>query len=404
MKLTDEILKSWVMAPEGQFFDRKSARIAPKDLAAHLSAFANASGGMIVLGIENNGEISGVNDDQENNLRQAGMDFLELLPEFSADLVETDTGTRLLLITVQPSHNLIIKTKSGDAYLRVGDQSRKLSAAQLMELEYSKGTRSYETTIVEDAALQDLDYALVEDYAKQLEPVASEPLDLLRGRGLIRTVKGADRITVAGMLLFGKNPSQFLPSARVRFLRYEGINAGVGTAFNLVKDATLDKALPILLNEGKKLLESQMREFQHLSRDGVFTRIPEYPPFTWLEGLVNAVTHRDYSIQGDYIRIAMFDDRIEFSSPGALPNIVTISNIQYTRFSRNPMIARVLSDFGWVRELNEGVRRIFHDMQSFFLDPPTYEILNRNTVKLTLKNNIAARSIRRLETGMAAWT
>ena len=92
MKLTDEILKSWVIGPEGQFFDRKSARIAPKDLAAHLSAFANASGGMIVLGIENNGEISGVNDDQENSLRQAGMNFLELLPEFSADLVETDTG------------------------------------------------------------------------------------------------------------------------------------------------------------------------------------------------------------------------------------------------------------------------------------------------------------------------
>jgi len=93
----------------------------------------------------------------------------------------------------------------------------------------------------------------------------------------------------------------------------------------------------------------------------------------------------------------MFDDRIEFSSPGRLPSIVTVDNIQTTRFSRNPMIARVLSDFGWVRELNEGVKRIYTDMASFFLDPPCFSEPNGNTVLLVLKNNIAARSIRRLE-------
>jgi len=97
----------------------------------------------------------------------------------------------------------------------------------------------------------------------------------------------------------------------------------------------------------------------------------------------------------------MFDDRIEFSSPGRLPSIVTVDNIQTTRFSRNPMIARVLSDFGWVRELNEGVKRIYTDMESFFLDPPTFSEPNGNTVLLVLKNNIAARSMRRMATQKA---
>lgn len=92
----------------------------------------------------------------------------------------------------------------------------------------------------------------------------------------------------------------------------------------------------------------------------------------------------------------MFDDRIEFSSPGKLPSIVTIDNIQNTRFSRNPIIARVFSDFGWVRELNEGVKRIYTDMASYFLDPPLFSEPNNNTVLLVLKNNIAARSARRL--------
>ena len=401
--LPDTTLQKWRTETEGQFFDRKSARLAPKELAAHISAFANASGGTIVLGIENSGEVTGVNMDQENTLRQAGMDFLEILPEYRAEMLSTSNQTNLLVLTVQPSHNLIIKTKSGNAYLRVGDQSRKLSAAQLMELEYSRGTRSFENTIVDSATVQDLDTDLIADYARLMNPVVSEPLELLRGRGLIRETDGKQSITVAGILLFAKNPTQFLPGARVRFLRYEGKRAGVGTGINIVKDITLDKALPELLKEGQALLESQMREFQHLSREGLFVRIPEYPPFTWLEGLVNAVTHRDYSIQGDYIRVSMFDDRLEFSSPGSLPSIVTVENIQNTRFSRNPMIARVLCDFGWVRELNEGVKRIYQDMQAYFLDPPVYQVLNRNTVLLTLKNNIAARSIRRLESGTAAW-
>ncbi|MPN31470.1 hypothetical protein SDC9_178944 [bioreactor metagenome] len=139
-----------------------------------------------------------------------------------------------------------------------------------------------------------------------------------------------------------------------------------------------------------------MREFQQLDKDGKFKKIPEYPEFAWLEGVVNAVVHRDYSISGDYIRVSMYDDRIEFSSPGKLPSIVTVDNIRETRFSRNPIIARVLTDFGWVRELNEGVKRIYLDMEAYFLEPPLFSEPGI-TVKLILKNNIAMRAVRKLE-------
>lgn len=106
---------------------------------------------------------------------------------------------------------------------------------------------------------------------------------------------------------------------------------------------------------------------------------------------------RRYSISGEYIRVTMYDDRIEFLSPGRLPSIVTVENIQNTRFSRNPLIARVLTDFGWVRELNEGVKRIYTDMRSYFLEPPIFSEPNKKTVLLVLKNNIASRSLRKME-------
>ena len=245
--------------------------------------------------------------------------------------------------------------------------------------------------------MSDLDGALLEEYAKLLNNSASSIEDILKARGLIKRQNGEWKLTVAAILLFGKNPTQFLPSARIRFLRYEGRIAGVGTRLNIIKDVTIEGPLHRVISEGQALIRAQMREFQRLGEDGKFIRVPEYPDFAWLEGLVNAVTHRDYSIAGDYIRVSMYDDRLEFSSPGRLPSIVTVENIQNTRFSRNPIIARVLSDFGWVRELNEGVKRIYVDMKNFFLYPPQFSEPNHNTVLLVLRNNIAARSMRNME-------
>lgn len=89
----------------------------------------------------------------------------------------------------------------------------------------------------------------------------------------------------------------------------------------------------------------------------------------------------------------MFDDRLEIHSPGKLPNIVTVENIKHERFSRNPRIARTLTEFGWVREMNEGVKRIYSEMESAFLHEPKYSEPG-NKVVLTLENNIVSRHLR----------
>ncbi len=130
-----------------------------------------------------------------------------------------------------------------------------------------------------------------------------------------------------------------------------------------------------------------------LDGDGKFRIVPEYPEFAWLEGIVNAVTHREYALSGIFIKVSMYDDRLEIESPGKLPNIVTLQNMKETRYSRNPRIARVLTEFGWVRELNEGVKRIYSDMEEFFLDAPTYSE-QEQSLKLVLKNNIVIRKMR----------
>lgn len=90
----------------------------------------------------------------------------------------------------------------------------------------------------------------------------------------------------------------------------------------------------------------------------------------------------------------MYDDRLEIFSPGALPNIVTLENMRHTRYARNPRIARTLSEFGWVKEMNEGVNRIYDEMQLSFLNEPKYSEPNKNAVLLILENSYTSRYLR----------
>ena len=155
-----------------------------------------------------------------------------------------------------------------------------------------------------------------------------------------------------------------------------------------------------IIEKAKEFISTQLREFTAMDKKtGIFQIVPEYPEFAWLEGVVNAVTHREYSMSGGYIKVSMYDDRLEIESPGKLPNIVTVENIKETRYSRNPRISRVLTDFGWVRELNEGVKRIYADMERFFLDDPIFSEPEQS-VKLTLKNNIVMRNVRQKDHAM----
>ena len=202
------------------------------------------------------------------------------------------------------------------------------------------------------------------------------------------------RLTVAGLLLFGEFPAAFLPQARVRVLRFDGTKMETGERLNTTKDVTFDGPIPKVVDGAFSLISGMLREFQFLGGDGRFQTVPEYPEFAWFEGLVNAVTHRDYAYAGDYIRVSMYDDRLEILSPGRLPNTVTLDNMRETRYSRNPRIARTLVEFGWVRELNEGVKRIYTEMQRLLLNDPVFSEPDGTKVQLTLENNIVARTLR----------
>lgn len=387
---------------ENKYFDRKSARIKPSDLSPLVSAFANAEGGTIVIGISDKTlEIEGINKygmDKVNEFIAIPKNGCKPMPQYNEEFLDVinNKGERdqLLLLHVQPCIDQIIRTTNDSTYLRIGDKTKELKGDGLRNLEYSKSTRHFEDEVNKDATLDDLDQELIEEYKQKLDAIHLPTDQVLKARAFIKNRDGNNYLTNAAILLFAKNVSQFYPNCRVRFIRYDGNSAQVGTRMNIIKDKTIECNILRLIDETKSFISSQLREFTALDPlTGKFKTVPEYPEFSWLEGIVNAITYREYGMSGNYILVTMFDDRLEIKSPGKLPNIVTIDNIKDTRYARNPRISRVLTDFGWVRELNEGVKRIYSDMADFFLDEPEYSE-PEYAVKLILKNNIVMRNIR----------
>lgn len=391
-----------VNEPENKFFDRKSARVKPSDLAPIISAFANAEGGTVVIGIdEKTKEIEGVNscgEERINDLITAPKDHCRPMPLFHEEFVEVETKDRkdrVLLLHIEASPEQVIRTSNGSTFLRVADKTKELKGEDLRNLEYGKSVRHFEDECHPDATINDLDHDLLNIYKERLNASGLTDEQILSARGFIRKQAGKDHLTNAAVLLFAKNIAQFYPNCRVRFVRYDGTKARTGADINIIRDQNIESPILRIIQQSKEFIGTQLREFMALDSDtGKFYSVPEYPEFAWLEGVVNAVTHREYSMTGRYILVSMYDDRLEIESPGKLPNIVTLDNIKETRYARNPRISRVLNDFGWVRELNEGVKRIYTDMEKFFLDDPIFSEPEQS-VKLVLKNNIIMRNMRR---------
>ena len=287
---------------EGQYLDRKSARIKPSDIARHIVAFANANGGVLAIGIEDNGEITGFNNKDSKSIN----DFLNvpfssckgrLKVEHEIRKVTIDSKQdSILLLFIEPSEDAVIKTSDDKVYLRVGDKSKLLNHEQVTQLEYDKGERIFEDIIVEDSSIDDVDLQLLQQYKEKLGTSLSYE-EILDARGLLK--KG--HLTNAGILLFAKHPTKFLPNARLRLLKFDGTRFETGQRLNIIKEINYEDAIPKIIQQVKNAITLQLREFQYLDENGVFKVIPEYPEFAWFEGIVNSLTHRNYSIMGDHI-------------------------------------------------------------------------------------------------------
>ncbi len=234
---------------------------------------------------------------------------------------------------------------------------------------------SVEGRPVAEAGLLDLEADRVEAYLNILEEQASDRPDNIPGSpdeklvalGLGRVEGGEMRPTAVALLLFGKNPQKFLPNSSVKLARFKGRDVTGLILDRAELYGTLDK----IIEDTARFVGRNMKvggPIKGLYRED----ITEYPIVAVREAIANAVAHRDYGISGQKIALRIFDDRLEVESPGGLAGPVTLENLGQKRFSRNPLLTRVMYELRLVEEMGTGIKRMRRTMAELGSAPPTF--------------------------------
>ena len=210
----------------------------------------------------------------------------------------------------------------------------------------------------------DLDEEVIQDFIHRRAAHLGRDLgqtedELLRAVGALNP---QGQLTVAGILLFGKNPQFFIPQSGLVYVRFAGTEPRAPGGwpgynrreeFNGALARVIEDCWAILLQEmrGEAVVRGLKREDRHI-----------YPLFAVREALVNAVCHRDYRLTGRRVEVRQFDDRLEISSPGGLPGYITLDNIVEEHFSRNPRLVNGLFEWGYIEQLGLGIDRMIEEM------------------------------------------
>lgn len=377
------------------------------DLADTLASFANARGGVFVLGVEDGThEILGIPLERLDSV-------IQLVRNICADSIEpplesvfvdrlwlpSAAGEERAVVRIDVPRSLFVHESPGGYVHRFADSTRRMSPEFLARLFQQRSqTRliRFDEQAVARARIEDLDPDLVEP----LRTLRSDPdpVTFLTKLGMARMdEEGSARPTVAGLLMATDDPRRWLPNAYVQAVAYRGttIRAGSpGPAYQLdAHDVT--GPLHHQIVDACRFVARNMR-IAATKDQGRIDR-PQYDMAAVFEAVVNAVAHRDYSVHGSKIRLRMFDDRLELYSPGAIPNSLTIDSLRYRQSARNEAICSLLAkcpipDEAWLttdrrnfmEKRGEGVPIILENSARIAGREPEYRLFDDAELLLTI--------------------
>ena len=371
---------------EGQFvefksaWDRGSAPARPLDrralrdkIADVVTAFANADGGLLLVGVDDDGTATGHGypDHVVDDLFAVPRRRLTPVVACRTERIAVDCH-EVLAFQVPIASEAVMIDGNGFPY-RVGARIIREPQEVISQRKQAYRRVGYEPRFRPEATVDDLDLALAESFLKET-PVGDRPvIEALDYYGLIERDARDWRVTNAALLLFAGRPAlRWHPRAGLRVFRVAGTEIKYGHRRNVTQIGRVDPPLAAAVQEITELVRHQVRRREKLV--GLhFEDITEYPDFAWQESLVNAIAHRDYEIQGRETEIWFFEDRLEVSSPGELLPPVTVDTLSEghrAHVTRNPMLVRVLADAEIMRDEGEGVARVFREMEDSFLPDP----------------------------------
>ena len=308
--------------------------------ADEITAFANASGGVLLCGVTDTGDVEGMSREQ--------MDALEtLIVEVCSDSIHppvragilrrtAPNGGRFLSVEVPEGH--VLHESSGGTFIRVGSAKKRMSSEERLRLAQRRGQSSFlwfDKQPVEGTGFGTLEEALWKPLLSP-EQLSAPELALEKMGFLAPDQNRTIRATVAGILLCSRSPDSWLPNAYITATRYKGEDRASGQLDAREIRGPLNQQV-------KEALAFAVRNMSVAARkDPARQDVPQYSVKALFEALVNAVVHRDYSIRGSRIRLSMFEDRLEIRSPGGLPNNLTVESMSERQATRNEVLTSAL--------------------------------------------------------------
>ncbi len=369
---------------ENSALEFKTSEVHPDSLAREMVAFANSQGGTILLGVNDEAQIEGidVNKNWEEWVANISRNNINppLVVNYSQEIVNSDL---VGIIDVAKGKDKPYQTNKNIFLLRVGSTSRVASQTELMRLFQQAGVFHFDLTAVSRSTIKDLDINKIASYFQRYDVDLAEEDDLTTLLKNTDVLTDDGQVTVAGLLIFGMQPQRYLYNCSISYAHYAGneVNAELLDRKNI--EGTLgnqiENALIIIKNNFREVSTIQGAKRKILSL--------VFPDKVLRELLVNAVVHRNYAIGGSRIRILHFVDRLEFISPGRLPNTVTIDKLKSgVSYAVNPVILKFMENLRFIDKLGRGIPMVIQELKKMGLTPSFDEFGEEFRVVLPFKS------------------
>lgn len=362
--------------PESSGLEFKRDDLSVQDLAREVVALANLEGGTILLGVEDDGTVSGtVRDDLETWVMNACRDKVrpEINPYFETHR-DVEPGRDVAVVGVTRGYTVhsVWHQNRRSYYIRVGSTCREASPDELERLFQQRSGLRAELQPVSGTGLADLDRVRLDDYFRRVRDQDVPPQEdddgwaqlLVATEFMTDSVHGPV-VTLAGMLLFGLRLDRFVPHAGIDATAFPGRDKDYATLEGKELVGPMTALGPAGQATQLGVVEDTMAFVRRnitvtAELAGGVQRVERaaYPEGPLREAVVNALVHRDYLLSGTRIELSIYTDRLEVVSPGRLPNGITPEAMRLgTRSARNQMIKDVMRDYGYLEHLGMGVSR-----------------------------------------------
>ena len=373
--MEDEI-RELIEQGENRGVEFKSARVRPEALAREMVAFSNSLGGLILIGVEDDGEVAGLEEGRDMETWVANIARNNVVPGI-VPLVEfcRMSGKKVAVVRIPKGQFKPYQTIDGKYWIRVGSTNRTATKEELSRLFQQSGLFHFDISPVEGSSLKDLQFDKLDDYWTKyyqipfLELETQERIDLLANADILvpcgsTSVEGEEdgRLllpSVGGLLIFGKYPQRRLPQSEIVL----AVFGGDKITDELIDKKNLTGPLSDLIDNAGSLV----RLFTPVSSTVEGMKRKEnivFPAHVVREAMVNAVCHRDYSIGARKTTVYIFSDRVEVTSPGKIPNTLTLEKIKTGNSSaRNHLLLKFLDNMRYVDGLGRGIPMIIREMK-----------------------------------------